>query len=81
MKAKLYATESGWDTLHAKLCDHVGIPTDTTTAYAKKFQVREGHADAGKWVMKVLDHGRWKADDVVSGLVDYDEDWQEQPEE
>ena len=80
MKAKLYAAESGWDTLPAKLCDYVGSPTDTTTAYAKKFQVREGHADAGKWVMKVVTEGHWKADNIVTGLVDYDEDWQEQPE-
>tara|TARA_Y100000593_G_C4263782_1_gene313640 strand:- start:130 stop:381 length:252 start_codon:yes stop_codon:yes gene_type:complete len=82
MKAKLYANESSWDNLHTRLCSHVGIPSTAASSYAKKFQVREGHSsEAGKWVMKIMTSGPYKADDIVSGLVNYDEDWQEPPED
>lgn len=80
-KAKLIETEEEWNTLHASIEGHLGIPIRGTKRYAVIEQVVEGHADAGKYIMPICMETKWKCDDFVGddGLVDWDHAWSPQP--
>ena len=85
MKAKLYATEAGWNSRHDSVKEALGIPTadGKTTEYAEIRQIdNESSADFGKYVFPVMTEGPWKCDQLFSGgLVDYDDDWFTAPPE
>jgi len=74
---KLYATESGWDTKHAALMTHFGMPNSRATKYADKETVaNESSSDHGKYIMPVIQEGTYDArDQFSSGVVDWGSDW------
>ena len=78
---KLYATESGWDTKHDALMNHLGIPDGTTLRYAEKTTVSNPeNDDFGKFIMPVVGNGQWACDDQFSsGVVDWNPDWVPDP--
>ncbi len=78
MKYQLFETEDEWTTKANALEAHLGIPTSGTSRYAEPLQVtNEGNADFGKWLMPVVEGGRWKCDDQFnpSDLVEYQPGW------
>ena len=78
MKCQLFASKGTWTTKHNALQAHLGLPTSGTARYAVAEQVtNEAHEDHGKWIMPVVERGRWKCDDQFNAneLVDYDPSW------
>jgi len=71
-KAKLYTTESGFDdavsTLESRFSLNAG-------GYCPKEQVSKDGDDKDKYVLPLQDKGRFKANHLFSGVVDYDASW------
>ncbi len=86
MKARLYSSQSSWNSRHSSIMSHLNIPTadGKTTTYATCMQVdNESHADHGKYIFPVCTEGEWKCDDQFpsSDLVNYDNNWFAAPDE
>ena len=78
MKFKLYSSISEWNSRHAEIKTHLGLPTPETSEYAKISQINnESHPDFGKYIFPVMTNGRWGCDDQFdpSELVDHDDNW------
>ena len=80
-KAKLYVTQSGWLNAKESLEDQLGIPhADGTLRYCSEKQVRSDHPEhANKYILPIetATGERWKCNHLVSGEIDYDNDWHE----
>ena len=75
---QLYSSASGWNSRHAAIKTHLGIPTGGTTEYAERVQINNAeHEDHGKYPFPVCMDGRWKCDDQFNAndLVNNDADW------
>ena len=77
MKAKLYSTRSAWLTQYNALVAHFDLSADEK--WCAEMRVGDGGDDDGKWVLALPESGHYKADNLVSGNIDYDSGWHDEP--
>ena len=70
-KAKLYSTESEFDSAVSNLEDHFGL---NAGQWCPKEQVPNGD-DQGKYILPLPAQGSFKADHILSGTVEFDGSW------
>ena len=70
-KAKLYSTESAFDSAASALESHFSLDAGQ---WCPKEQVKTG-GDEDKYILPLPDRGSFKANHLLSGVVDYDGSW------
>lgn len=75
--ARVYTTESGWNTANAQIMEAIGSNVHGSWTYDVISQVdNSDHADFGKYVLRIETSGIFKSDQVFSsGNVPLDSTW------
>ena len=77
-KAKLYSTESGFDSAVSGVESHFGL---NSGQWCAKEKVKNGD-DKDKYILPLPDKGSFKANHLFSGVVEFDGTWvNEEPDE
>lgn len=77
MKAKLYASKSGFTARVNALTAHFELKEGQR--WCPEMKVEDGGEDDGKWIVPLPVEGTYKADHLVSGIVEYNYGWHDEP--